>query len=52
MLEEPRPRARLWGTAAVCAQASSAGADVLRVHDVGPIVQTARMVDAIVRAEP
>ncbi len=52
VLEEPRPRARLWGTAAVCAQAISAGADVLRVHDVGPIVQTARMVDAIVRAEP
>lgn len=49
VLEEPRPRARLWGTAAVCAQAITAGADVLRVHDVGPIVQTARMVDAISR---
>ncbi|MFM7312210.1 MAG: dihydropteroate synthase [Cyanobium sp.] len=50
VLAEPRPRARLWGTAAVCAQAIGAGADVLRVHDVAPIVQTARMVDAIVRA--
>jgi dihydropteroate synthase len=49
VLHEPRPRARLWGTAAVCGQAIAAGADVLRVHDVGPIVQTARMVDAIVR---
>jgi len=49
VLEEPRPTARLWGTAAVCAQAITAGADVLRVHDVGPIAQTARMVDAIVR---
>jgi len=49
VLEEPRPRARLWGTAAICAQAITAGADVLRVHDVGPIVQTARMVDAICR---
>ena len=49
VLAEPRPRARLWGTAAVCAQAISAGADVLRVHDVAPIVQTARMLDAIVR---
>ena len=49
VLSEPRPRARLWGTAAVCAQAIQAGADVLRVHDVGPIVQTARMMDAIVR---
>ncbi len=49
VLAEPRPRARLWGTAAVCAEAIHAGADVLRVHDVGPIVQTARMMDAIVR---
>jgi dihydropteroate synthase len=49
VLDEPRPRARLWGTAAVCGQAIAGGADVLRVHDVGPIVQTARMVDALVR---
>lgn len=49
VLNEPRPRARLWGTAAVCAQAITQGADVLRVHDVAPIVQTARMVDAICR---
>jgi dihydropteroate synthase len=49
VLNEPRPRARLWGTAAVCSEAIAAGADVLRVHDVGPIVQTARMVDAILR---
>jgi len=52
VLGEPRPRARLWGTAAVCAQAITAGAAVLRVHDVGPIAQTARMVDAIVRPRP
>jgi dihydropteroate synthase len=52
VLHEPRPRARLWGTAAVCAQAIIAGADILRVHDVGPIVQTARMVEAVLRAEP
>ena len=50
VLAEPRPRARLWGTAAVCSQAIAAGADVLRVHDVGPIVQTARMADALCRA--
>ena len=47
VLHEPRARARLWGTAAVCAQAIAAGADVLRVHDVGPIVQVARMADAL-----
>ncbi|WP_457767255.1 dihydropteroate synthase [Cyanobium sp. ULC082] len=52
VLNEPRPRARLWGTAAVCAQAITQGADLLRVHDVAPIVQTARMVDAIVRSSP
>jgi len=49
VLHEPRPRARLWGTAAVCSQAIAAGADILRVHDVGPIVQTARMADALWR---
>ncbi|MEB3322836.1 MAG: dihydropteroate synthase, partial [Synechococcaceae cyanobacterium] len=49
VLEEPRPRARLWGTAAVCCAAIAAGADILRVHDVGPIRQTARMADALHR---
>ena len=47
VLDEPRPKARLWGTAAVCAQAIGAGAAILRVHDVGPIVQVARMVEAL-----
>jgi dihydropteroate synthase len=51
VLEEPRPRARLWGTAAVCGQAIAAGAAILRVHDVGPVVQTARMVDALCRPQ-
>jgi dihydropteroate synthase len=49
VLGEPRPRARLWGTAAVCSQAVAAGADVVRVHDVGPAVQIVRMTDALVR---
>lgn len=47
VLNEPRPRARLWGTAAVCALAVAGGAAVLRVHDVGPIAQVARMARAI-----
>ena len=47
ILEEPRPRARLWGTAAVVCRAIAAGAAIVRVHDVGPIVQTARMADAL-----
>jgi len=51
VLNEPRPRARLWGTATVCALAAAAGASILRVHDVGPIVQVARMADAL-RGQP
>ena len=47
VLDEPRPLARLWGTASVCALAVAAGARVLRVHDVGPIAQVARMAAAI-----
>ena len=47
VLGEPRPRARLWGTAAVCAVAVSRGARVLRVHDVGPIAQVAAMSAAL-----
>jgi dihydropteroate synthase len=47
VLNEPRSRARLWGTAAVCGFAIAQGARILRVHDVGPIVQTARMADAL-----
>jgi dihydropteroate synthase len=47
ILNEPRPRARLWGTAAVCALAVNHGAHIVRVHDVGPIAQTVRMSAAI-----
>ncbi|MEB3317391.1 MAG: dihydropteroate synthase [Cyanobacteriota bacterium] len=47
VLNEPRPRARLWGTAAVCALAVGRGAAVVRVHDVGPIVQVVRMAEAV-----
>lgn len=52
VLDEPRPKARLWGTAAVCALAVAGGAAVLRVHDVGPIAQVARMAQAVVDATP
>ena len=47
VLNEPRPKARLWGTAAVACRCSQAGAAVLRVHDVGPISQTLRMAAAL-----
>ena len=52
VLEEPRPRARLWGTAAVCALAAARGAAVLRVHDVGPIAQVVRMATALTPVGP
>ena len=51
VLEEPRPRARLWGTAAVAALAAAAGVAVLRVHDVGPMAQVVRMAAAVRAAE-
>ena len=47
VLDEPRAKARLWGTAAVCARAVGAGVAVLRVHDVAPIVQVTRMASAL-----
>ena len=47
VLDEPRPKARIWGTAAVCALAAARGAAVLRVHDVGPIAQVVCMATAL-----
>ena len=43
------PRERLEGTAATVALAIGAGADMVRVHDVAPIMKTVRVADAIVR---
>jgi dihydropteroate synthase len=47
-LELP-PAERLEGTLAVCAVGITRGADILRVHDVQPVVRLAKMTDAIVR---
>mgnify|MGYP001170639455 CR=1 FL=1 len=47
VLDEPRPRARIWGTAAVACRCAQAGAAVLRVHDVGPIRQSLTMAAAL-----
>ena len=43
VLNEPIPSERIWGTAAVCCRCAQAGVSVLRVHDVGPMVQTLKM---------
>ena len=47
---EAQQRAMQCVRAAIEVAGVAAAADVLRVHDVGPIVQTARMVDAIRRS--
>ncbi|HET9016999.1 MAG TPA: dihydropteroate synthase [Thermomicrobiaceae bacterium] len=43
------PADRLEGTAATVALAIANGADLVRVHDVAPMVRVARMADAVVR---
>ena len=43
------PDQRLEGTAATVALGIANGADMVRVHDVLPMVRVARMADAIVR---
>ncbi len=43
------PDQRLEGTLAACAIGIQRGADILRVHDVEPVVRAARMTDAILR---
>jgi dihydropteroate synthase len=41
------PKERLAGTIAAHTVAQLGGADILRVHDVAPALQAARMADAI-----
>lgn len=43
---------RIEGTAATVALAIANGADLVRVHDVRPMVRVARMADAVVRGAP
>ena len=51
VLDQPRSKARIWGTAAVCARAVEAGVHVVRVHDVGPIHQVVTMAAAVARQD-
>jgi len=44
---EPDPHQRLFGTAATVAWSVANGADIVRVHDVRPMMQVVRMVTAI-----
>jgi dihydropteroate synthase len=45
--DEPDPSQRLFGTAATVAWSLASGADIVRVHDVRPMVQVMKMISAI-----
>lgn len=47
ILNQPDPKARVWGTAAVCCHAIAQGVEMVRVHDVAAIVPVCRMADAL-----
>jgi dihydropteroate synthase len=51
ILNQPDPKARVWGTAAACCGAIAGGADILRVHDVQPMHDVCRVADAIFRKQ-
>jgi dihydropteroate synthase len=48
-LGEVEPAARVWGTAAAVTAAILSGAHIVRVHDVKPMVDVARVADAILQ---
>jgi dihydropteroate synthase len=50
LINQPDPSQRVWGTAAAAALAIGQGADLLRVHDVGPMYDVARTADGICRS--
>lgn len=49
ILNQPDPKARIWGTAAACCAAIFSGANILRVHDVKEIREVSLVADAIFR---
>ena len=49
ILAKPNPKDRIWGTAATCCSAIASGADILRVHDIAPMYDVARVADEIWR---
>jgi dihydropteroate synthase len=52
IIGEVRPERRIFGTAASVAWCVANGAAVVRVHDVGPISQVVRMIQAIFDVNP
>lgn len=49
ILNQPDPKARVWGTAAACCGAIAGGADILRVHDVRQMRDVCLVADALWR---
>ena len=49
LLDQPKAKARIWGTAATCDCAIAHGADILRVHDAPQMRDVSRMADALWR---
>jgi dihydropteroate synthase len=49
ILEQPDPKARVWGTAAACCSAIANGADIVRVHDVKEMYDVCRVADTLFR---
>ncbi|MUL38395.1 dihydropteroate synthase [Gloeocapsopsis dulcis] len=49
ILNQPDPKARVWGTAAACCAAIANGADILRVHDVQEMYDVYRVADTLLR---
>ncbi|MFS0513507.1 dihydropteroate synthase [Nostoc sp. UIC 10607] len=52
ILNQPDPKARVWGTAAACCAAILNGADILRVHDVQEMRDVSLVADALLRQDP
>lgn len=51
ILNQPDPKARVWGTAAACCAAISHGADILRVHDVQEMRDVSLVADLLLRSK-
>jgi dihydropteroate synthase len=51
ILNQPAPKARVWGTAAACCAAIFNGTDIVRVHDVPEMRDVLLVADAIYRQQ-
>ncbi|MBR8838236.1 MAG: dihydropteroate synthase [Stigonema ocellatum SAG 48.90 = DSM 106950] len=49
ILNQPDPKARVWGTAAACCAAIFNGADILRVHDIREMREVSLVADLLLR---